>query len=149
VLKDLVPPKGTNTSYQSHPTNKSSKTWESIQSLNDISEARKLADMKEISKWLVILGGIVALIEGILTILESPFFVVWGLGGVLGGLISGIITIVLALIALATSGVVDIKALKMENNWVILLVLGILIFLFGGNLGGVLVLVGAILLLLK
>jgi hypothetical protein len=79
-------------------------------------ETRKLADMKEISKWLVILGGIVALIEGILTILDTPFFVVWGLGGVLGGLISGIIAIVLALIALATSGVVDIKALKMENN---------------------------------
>jgi hypothetical protein len=106
--------------------------------------------MKEISKWLVIIGGIVGLIEGILTILNIGFSVV-GPGLYLPGmeLIIGAIAIVLSLIALATSGVVDIKALKMEYNWIILLILGILIFIFGSNIGGVLVLVGAILLLLK
>ena len=109
-----------------------------------------MANMKEISKWLVILGGIVGLIEGILTILGWGFAFV-GLGGFLPGMgvIFGIIAIVLSLIALATSGVVDIKALKMENNWIILLILGILIFIFGSNIGGVLVLIGAILLLIK
>jgi hypothetical protein len=116
----------------------------------DGTEARNMADMKEISKWLVIIGGIVGLIEGVLTILGMGFAFV-GLGGFIPGmgLVFGAIAIVLSLVALATSGVVDIKALKMENNWIILLILGILIFIFGSNLGGVLVLVGAILLLLK
>ena len=116
----------------------------------DRMEARKLADMKEISKWLVIIGGIVGLIEGVLTILGGGIAFV-GLGGFFTGMgvIFGAIAIVLSLVALATSGVVDIKALKMENNWIILLILGILIFIFGSNIGGVLVLVGAILLLIK
>lgn len=116
----------------------------------DRREVRKLASMKEISKWLVILGGIVGLIEGILTILGWGIAFI-GLGGIFPGIgvVLGAIAIVLSLVALATSGVVDIKALKMENNWIILLILGILIFIFGSNIGGVLVLIGAILLLLK
>lgn len=90
------------------------------------------------------------LIEGILTILGWGIAFI-GLGGIFPGIgvVLGAIAIVLSLVALATSGVVDIKALKMENNWIILLILGILIFIFGSNIGGVLVLIGAILLLLK
>ena len=109
-----------------------------------------MASMKEISKWLVIIGGIVGLIEGILTILSMGFSVV-GPGLYLPDMefVIGAIAIILSLIALATSGVVDIKQLKMENNWIILLILGILMFIFGSNIGGVLVIVGAILLLLK
>ena len=113
-------------------------------------EANRLANMKEISKWLVILGGIVGLIEGILMILNMGISFI-GLGGFIAGMniIFGAIAILFSLVALATSGVVDIKALKMENNWIILLIVGILMFIFGANIGGVLVLIGAILLLLK
>lgn len=109
-----------------------------------------MANMKEISKWLVIIGGIVGLIEGILTILNMGFAFVGPALYLPGmGLVIGAIAVIFSLIALATSGVVDIKALKMEYNWIILLILGILMFICGSNIGGVLVIVGAILLLLK
>ena len=107
-----------------------------------------MANMKEISKWLVVIGGILGLLQGILTILGMGF----GLGisiFVLDGLIMGIIAIILSLIALATSGVVDIPALKFDFNWIVLLILGILMFIFASDLGGILVIVGAILMLVK
>ena len=110
-------------------------------------EIEKMADLKEIAKWLVVIGGILGLLEGILTILG---FGIFG-GGIflLDGLIMGIIAIVLALIALATSGIVDIKALKFEFNWIVLIILGILMYIFGSGLGGILIIIGAILMLVK
>ncbi len=106
-----------------------------------------MANLKEISKWLVVIGGILGLLQGILTILAMPF----GLGINLGldPLIMGIIAIVLSLIALATSGIVNIPALKFDFNWIVLLILGILMFIFASDLGGILVIVGAILMLVK
>ncbi|MHA1909347.1 MAG: hypothetical protein ACW98Y_18765, partial [Candidatus Thorarchaeota archaeon] len=66
----------------------------------------------------------------------------------LGGLINGIILIVISLIVLATSGVVDIPALKFDNSWIVILILGIVMWVFGGDLASILVILGAILLLL-
>lgn len=63
-------------------------------------------------------------------------------------LIVGIILIVLSLATLATSGAVNIKALKFGNNWVVLLILGILMYIFAGGIGAILVILGAILMLL-
>lgn len=106
-----------------------------------------MASMKEISKILVILGGIVGLLEGILGFLNIFSFGI-GFGGA-DNLIGLVIVIVMALIALATSGVVDIKALKMEFNFIILLIVGVAMAIFGGLIGGILVILGSILLLLK
>ncbi|MHA1934759.1 MAG: hypothetical protein ACW97A_05720 [Candidatus Thorarchaeota archaeon] len=107
-----------------------------------------MADLKEISKWLVLLGGILGILYGVLQMANMG----WGLITfplfALDGLIMGIILIVLSLIVLATSGVVDIPALKFDNNWVVILILGILMWIFGGDLASVLVIIGAILLLL-
>ena len=108
-----------------------------------------MANMKEISKWLIIIGGIVGLIEGILQFLPTiphPLY-----GGILVGfeMVMGIIAIILALIALATSGVIEIKALKMNYNFIVLLIIGILLALFGASIGGVIIIIGAILMLLK
>ena len=106
-----------------------------------------MADLKEIAKWLVVIGGLLGLLEGILTILSMGIF-----GGglfVLDPLIMGIIAIILALIALATSGIVDIKALKFDFNWIVLIILGILMYVFGSGLGGILIIIGAILMLVK
>ena len=106
-----------------------------------------MADLKEISKWLVVIGGILGLLEGILTIIGAPIFG----GGIflLEGWITGIIAIILALIALATSGIVDIPALKFDFNWIVLIILGILMYVFGSGLGGILIILGAILMLIK
>ncbi len=106
-----------------------------------------MADLKEISKWLVVIGGLLGLLEGILRILGYGIF-----GGgifILDGLIMGVIAIVLALIALATSGIVNIPALKFDYNWIVLIILGILMYIFGSGLGGILIILGAILMLIK
>lgn len=105
-----------------------------------------MAELKEIAKWLVVIGGLLGLLEGILTIIGMTIF---GGFGLLDPLISGIIAIILSLIALATSGVVDIKALKFDFNWVVLIILGVLMYVFASGLGGILVIIGAILMLIK
>ena len=105
-----------------------------------------MANLKEIAKWLVVIGGLLGLLEGILTIMGIPIF-----GGffILDNLFMGIIAIILSLIALATSGVIDIKALKFDFNWIVLIILGVLMYVFASGLGGILVIVGAILMLVK
>jgi len=109
-----------------------------------------MADFKEISKILVMLGGILGVIFGIL---KALLITGWGWISfplfALGGIVEGIILIVVSLIVLATSGVVKIPALKFDNNWIILLILGIVMWIFGGDLGSILVIVGAILLVVK
>ncbi|MFX0108705.1 MAG: hypothetical protein ACFE7R_10495 [Candidatus Hodarchaeota archaeon] len=108
-----------------------------------------MADLKKIGELLVLLGGIIGLIFGILQVLDLGTF---GLGlygiGILGPLIEGIILIILSLIVLATSGIVNIPALKFDKNWIVLLIFGILMLLFNGGIGAILVIIGAILFLL-
>jgi len=109
-----------------------------------------MADLKEISKILIMLGGILGLIFGILKVL-----LIGGWGWVsfpllaLGGVVEGIILIIVSLIVLASSGVVKIPALAFANTAIVMLILGIVMWLFGGGLGSILVIVGAILLFIK
>ncbi|HDD67255.1 MAG TPA: hypothetical protein ENG31_01365 [Candidatus Thorarchaeota archaeon] len=107
-------------------------------------------DTTKVGEILVILGGIVGLLYGILNVLNVGMILFPGPGliGYLGNLVIGVIQIVISLIVLATSGVVKIPALKMDKNWVVMLILGIVLYLFGAGLPGVLVIIGAILLAL-
>ncbi|MBN2230439.1 MAG: hypothetical protein JW779_12700 [Candidatus Thorarchaeota archaeon] len=109
-----------------------------------------MSDLNKIGDLLILIGGIVGLIEGILTILGLPYlaflpYVSFGLGG----LITGILGILFSLIALVNSGTIKIKALEFSNKWLIILIMGILMYLFASGLGGALVIIGAILLLFK
>ncbi|MGV9103315.1 MAG: hypothetical protein ACOC3C_04285 [Candidatus Thorarchaeota archaeon] len=101
---------------------------------------------------LAILGGLLGLLYGILDVLGWGFGILpgldLGLGGTLGPIIMGIIVIIISLVILATSGVVNIPMLKMGQNWIIMIVLGILLYVFGAGLPGILVIIGAILMLL-
>jgi hypothetical protein len=110
-----------------------------------------MADLKKIGQLLVLLGGIVGLLFGILMALNMGFVLLPGVGlvGFIGSLVTGVILILLSLIVLATSGVVDIPALKFDNNWIVILILGILMYIFGGDLGAILVIIGAILYVVK
>ena len=108
-----------------------------------------MADLKKIGDLLILLGGILGLIEGILTVLGLPFLaflptIAWGWGG----LIIGILGILFSLIALVNSGVIKISALEFSNKWLVVLIMGVLMYLFSSTLGGALVIIGAILLLL-
>jgi hypothetical protein len=78
----------------------------------------------------------------------SIYFPTINFGTLLTGVIIGIILIILSLIVLSTSGAVHIKALTFDKNWVVLLIFGILMYLFAGGIGAILVILGAILMLL-
>ncbi|MHA2067633.1 MAG: hypothetical protein ACXABY_24990 [Candidatus Thorarchaeota archaeon] len=109
-----------------------------------------MADLKKIGELLVIIGGIIGLLFGIMQILDIGTF---GFGlfglGILGSFIEGILLVLLSLIVLVTSGVLNIPALKFDNNWLVLLIFGVLMLLFRGGIGALLVIVGAILYVVK
>jgi hypothetical protein len=110
-----------------------------------------MSDLKKIGSLLVLIGGIIGLIEGILMILGAPFYSWPGIGWSSFGLsnvIVGIIGILFSLIALVNSGSIKIKALEFGNKWLVVLIMGILMYLFSCGLGGILVIIGAILWLL-
>ena len=93
-------------------------------------KSKMASDLKKIGDLLILLGGIIGLIQGILLIAGMPFTILPGLGDFgLGPLIWGILAI-------------------NENKWLVVLIMGILMYLFSSGLGGVLVIIGAILLLL-
>ncbi len=97
----------------------------------------------------MLLGGIVGLIEGILMILGMPLGILPGLGDFgLGALIVGILGILFSLIALVNSGFIKIPALEFSNKWLVILIMGILMYLFASGFGGILVIIGAILFVL-
>ena len=105
--------------------------------------------MKEIAKIFAILGGLVGLLEGIIMALSLPAIFGFNLLGGALGIVQGIIVIVVALIVLASSGIVDIPALKFDANWILFLILGIVMIVLDAFFGGILTLLSGILLLIK
>jgi hypothetical protein len=97
---------------------------------------------------LVLIGAIISLIFGILMLFNLNFGFLPSLGLWALNLIFGIVVIILSLVTLATSGVINFPW-KLEKNWIMLLILGILLLIFGGDIGAVLVIIGAILLIFK
>jgi len=107
------------------------------------------SDLKKIGDLLILIGGLIGLIQGILLVLGMPFTILPGLGDFgLGNLVWGILAILFSLIALVNSGFIKISALEFSNKWLVVLIMGILMYLFSSGLGGVLVIIGAILLVL-
>lgn len=107
-----------------------------------------MSDLKKIGDLLILLGGILGLVEGILTILDNPLLRFLPYVPLFDPLITGIIGILFSLIALVNSGNLKIKALEFSNKWLVVLIMGILMYLFASGLGGALVIIGAVLLLL-
>ncbi len=108
-----------------------------------------MADLKKIGDLLVLLGALLGLIQGILLIVPLGFTLgfVNVLGGFLDGLIIGILGILFSLIALVNSGFLKISALDFgkKNKFLVVLIIGVLMLLFASDLGGILVIIGAIL----
>lgn len=94
-------------------------------------------------KILALIGGILALLESILSLAGASFSVFIGIGGYI---VAAIIGIILGL-------VVILACVKPENpipfNAVLFLLLGILIIVFSSLIGGILVLIAGILGLVK
>ncbi|RDE13510.1 MAG: hypothetical protein C4K48_08370 [Candidatus Thorarchaeota archaeon] len=109
-----------------------------------------MSDLKKIGDLLILIGAIIGLIEGILTALRitTLAFLPYPAFG-LDPLITGILGIIFALIALVNSGTIKIKILEFSNKWLIVLIMGILMYVFASGLGGILVIIGSLLLLVK
>ncbi|MFW9879860.1 MAG: hypothetical protein ACFFG0_42850 [Candidatus Thorarchaeota archaeon] len=102
------------------------------------------SEYERIAQILAILGGIVALIEAIMSLAGGRGIVEYDLG-LVNRVIAAIIAIVLAIIVL-------LSALKPDNpipfNGILLIILGIVMIIFSSLIGGILVLIAGILLLL-
>ena len=104
----------------------------------------KKKEIKNIGRILTLLGALVCLIFGILFILGTPFmFAQFYFIGGLTGIVYGILLIILALIVFASYGVIDLS-IRFKPSWIILLIVGIVAYIFGGGLGAVLIILGAI-----
>ena len=96
-----------------------------------------MSDYKEIARILIIIGAIVAVIEGILSLVG---------GGIFGFIpFGGIVVIILGVLLLMM--VFQGKPLEWDNA-IIILIFGILLIIFSGLISGILVIIAAILLFL-
>jgi hypothetical protein len=104
----------------------------------------KKKEIKNLGRILALLGAIVCLILGILYILDTPFVLIpSGIAIGLTNLVRGILLIILSLVVFASFGVLDIS-LKFKVSWVMVLIVGILAWVFGGTLGALLLILSAI-----
>ncbi|MHA1909345.1 MAG: hypothetical protein ACW98Y_18755 [Candidatus Thorarchaeota archaeon] len=117
-------------------------------------ETKDRSDTYMVGQLLVVFGAIVTFVFGVLFLLNVgvgvtflPSLDLLGVLGTLNNLIVGILLVVLSLVTLATFGVLNIPQIKLEKNLIVLIFLGIVTFLVGGTLGGVLVIIGSILMI--
>jgi hypothetical protein len=108
------------------------------------SRVVKKKEIKNFGRILALLGAIVCIVWGILFIIGSPFhFVSFNLVPGLAAIIYGIVLIILGLIVLASYGIIDLST-KFKVSWVMLLIVGIIAFIFQGDLGALLLILAAI-----
>lgn len=104
----------------------------------------KKKEIRNLGRLLALLGAIACVIQGILFIIGSPFNIVSlnFLPG-LAAIIYGIVLIILGLIVLASYGIIDLST-KFKVSWVMLLIVAIIALIFKGDLGGLLLILAAI-----
>lgn len=112
------------------------------------------SDTHFVGEVMIVFGAIVSFVFGVLYFLNLrvavnflPFLDLSEILGTIAYLIQGIVLILLSLITLATFGSLKIPILKIKRNVLAFLILGFLTALFGGTLGGVMVIIGALLML--
>ncbi len=101
----------------------------------------------KVVKILSVLGAVIGIVEvilGIAGVTSGPYANDWaGLDNVLGAVVFGIICILICIIILASFRVIDVN-LRVTPSWLVLLIFGIIIVLFGALYGGILLLIGAL-----
>ncbi|MFW9919570.1 MAG: hypothetical protein ACFFED_08225 [Candidatus Thorarchaeota archaeon] len=114
----------------------------------------KKSDTFFVGEVLIVFGAIVSFIFGLLYFLNLgvsvsflPFLNIWGILGAITNLFIGIVLILLSLITLATFGILKIPLLRLQRNVLAFLILGFLTYMSGGTLGGVFIIIGALLML--
>lgn len=115
---------------------------------------QKKSDARIIGEAFILFGSIVAMIIGALFIVNFSsllrfgfwFFNLNGMVVGMGYVIQGVLLISLSLVVLDTCGSIKIPFIQLANDWVVILVLGVVMFLLGGHIGALIVVVGALLL---
>lgn len=110
---------------------------------------------KGLARILAVIGGLVVLIEGALSLLGYLNVLSFSLGlpgeggfiGGLGQLLNAIIAIVVGVLVLISTGTIKSKSTRIGFGAVSVLILGILGIIFGSFIGGILVIIAGILLM--
>lgn len=103
----------------------------------------KKKEIKNFGRILALIGVLVTLIFGILDVLQMPYHIAQFWGYSLGLLVDGIILIILALVIFASYGLLNIS-LKFKVSWLMILIVAIVAYIFGGDLGALLLILSAI-----
>ena len=104
----------------------------------------KKKEIKNLGRILALLGALVCLIFGDLYILGTPIaFASWYIIPGLTGLVYGILLIILSLVVFASYGMIDIS-LKFKVSWIVILIVGIVAWILGGDLGAILIIISGI-----
>ena len=94
----------------------------------------------DLVKALLVLGAVVAIIEGIVHVLPP-----WGTGeAAIIGIVKAIVCIVLGVILLGSVGAIKTKHKISVGHWLIMIILGIVIYYLGGVFGGILIIIAGI-----
>jgi len=92
---------------------------------------------------LAILGALITILYGVLAIIGGALSIlVFNIGGV-PALIQGVVIIFIGLIILASYGLIKIN-LSTTMHWLVLLILGIVAYVFGGGIGALLIILAGI-----
>jgi hypothetical protein len=104
----------------------------------------KKKEIKNLGRILALLGALVCLIFGVLYILGTPiaFASLYIIPG-LTGLVYGILLIILSLVVFASYGVIDLS-LKFKVSWIVILIVGIVAWILGGDIGALLLIISGI-----
>jgi hypothetical protein len=114
------------------------------------------SDARKIGEVFIVFGGVIVLLFGVLYLLNFGSLVRLGYWFVnlsdfiagIGSFLQGIVLVALSLVVLDTCGAIKIPFFQLHYDWLVILVIGALMFLFGGHIGALIVIVGSILLLL-
>ena len=94
------------------------------------------SNLEEVAKVLAILGVVIAIIEAILILIGRSFLSYYPLGWI-GAILSILIAIIVLLSAVRPNDPIPL-------HWILLIILGILLIVFGSVIGGILILIAGI-----
>ncbi len=121
---------------------------------NRSKSPQKKSDARTIGEAFIVFGSVVGMLIGALFIVNFSSLLRFGfwffnLNDVLVGMgyiVQGVLLISLSLLILDTCGAIKIPFIQLEYNWLIVLLLGLVMFLLGGHIGALIVVTGALLL---
>lgn len=109
---------------------------------------KKRSGLKDLAEVFALIGAVFLIVFSIISLIGISLALPWIFHGEmivfsLSSIINSLILILIGLIIFAGYDIIKIS-LKMEMEWPILLVLGIVALIFGGGLGALLILLAAI-----